>query len=225
MLFLSKPEYSDIKISQQVCRENKKDYRQANEKAANAGWGKIFQRREKMRMNFKKKSLSFFLCMMLIVAMALGITGCNGKNTEPQTAVTQEAGQNEEASEAAITEAAKSEEATDEANEDLASAGEVQVLGEGSTVFLLSVVDDKGQETLFEIHTDKETVGAALVELDLIDGEVGEFGLYVKTVNGITADYDKDGKYWAFYINGEYAQGGVDSTNIMEGESYSLKVE
>ncbi len=225
MLFLSKPEYPDIKISQQVCRENKKDYRQANERAAKAGWGKFFQRREKMRMNFKKKSLSFFLCMMLIVAMALGITGCNGKNTEPQTAVTQEAGQNEETSEAATTEAAKSEEATDEANEDLASAGEVQVLGEGSTVFLLSVVDDKGQETLFEIHTDKETVGAALVELDLIDGEVGEFGLYVKTVNGITADYDKDGKYWAFYINGEYAQGGVDSTDIMEGESYSLKVE
>ena len=60
---------------------------------------------------------------------------------------------------------------------------------------------------------------------DLIDGEVGEFGLYVKTVNGITADYDKDGKYWAFYINGEYAQPGVDSIEITEGDSYSFQVE
>ena len=48
---------------------------------------------------------------------------------------------------------------------------------------------------------------------------------YVKTVNGITADYDADGVYWAFYVNGEYAVSGVDSTPIAEGESYSFKVE
>lgn len=63
------------------------------------------------------------------------------------------------------------------------------------------------------------------MELGLIAGEESEYGLYVKTVNGITADYDKDGVYWAFYINGEYAQTGVDSTKIAEGESYSFKVE
>jgi hypothetical protein len=86
-------------------------------------------------------------------------------------------------------------------------------------------VDKEGSETQFEIHTEKETVGEALVELGLIAGEESEYGLYVKTVNGITADYDKDGVYWAFYINGEYAQTGVDSTKIAEGESYSFKVE
>ena len=62
-------------------------------------------------------------------------------------------------------------------------------------------------------------------ELELITGEQGEYGLYVKTVNGVTADYDKDGTYWAFYINGEYGMTGVDVTTITEGESYSLKVE
>ena len=63
------------------------------------------------------------------------------------------------------------------------------------------------------------------MELDLIAGEDGEFGLYVKKVNGITADYDVDQTYWAFYINGEYAMSGVDKTTIAVGESYMFKVE
>ena len=49
--------------------------------------------------------------------------------------------------------------------------------------------------------------------------------LYVKTVNGITLDYDKDKMYWAFYINGEYAMTGVDSTPIEEGAVYAFKPE
>ena len=47
----------------------------------------------------------------------------------------------------------------------------------------------------------------------------------MKTVNGITADYDTDGVYWAFYVNDEYATSGVDVTEITEGDSYALKVE
>lgn len=49
--------------------------------------------------------------------------------------------------------------------------------------------------------------------------------LYVKTVNGITADYDTDQTYWAFYVNGEYASTGVDSTPVNEGDTYEFKVE
>ena len=92
-------------------------------------------------------------------------------------------------------------------------------------MFLFTVVDKDGNETDFEIHTDKKTVGDALLELKLIDGDDGDYGLYVKTVNGITADYDVDKTYWAFYVNGEYATAGVDSTDIKEGASYSFKVE
>ena len=99
------------------------------------------------------------------------------------------------------------------------------VLGEGQTKFNFTVVDKEGQETPFEIHTDKATVGEALLELGLISGEEGAFGLYVKTVNGITADYDVDQTYWAFYVDGEYAMSGVDVTNIEEGKTYAFKVE
>ena len=56
----------------------------------------------------------------------------------------------------------------------------VTVLGEGETKFLFTVVDKDGVETAFEIHTDKEIVGEALLELGLIEGEEGKFGLFVK---------------------------------------------
>lgn len=99
------------------------------------------------------------------------------------------------------------------------------VIGEGSTVFDFTVVNMAGEEATFEVHTDKATVGDALMENGVIAGEDGEYGLYVKTVNGETVDYDKDGKYWAFYVNDEYGMTGVDATEITEGDSYAFKVE
>lgn len=98
-------------------------------------------------------------------------------------------------------------------------------LGEGNTEFTLTVTDKDGVESSFTIHTDKENVGDALTEIGIISGEEGDYGLYVKTVNGVTADYDVDQTYWAFYINGEYASTGVDSTPVTAGDTYSLKVE
>lgn len=142
--------------------------------------------------------LSFFLCIVLIAAMALFVSGCGDTSS---TSDSNAPGTN------------------DTVNND------VTVLGEGEIQFSFFVVDGEGKETAFEIHTDKTTVGEALLELSLIEGEVGEFGLYVKTVNGIFADYESTGTYWAFYIDGEYAMSGVDLTEITEGAVYTFKVE
>lgn len=147
----------------------------------------------KKRLN---KALSLILCTMLIVAMALCTTGCNGN--EKGNAV-------QESNAAIMTDGA--------------------VLGEGSHQFGFTVVDKDGNEISAEIHTDKTVVGEALQELGLIAGDESEYGLYVKTVNGITADFDVDGTYWAFYIDGEYAMTGVDATDITDGSSYAFKVE
>jgi len=75
------------------------------------------------------------------------------------------------------------------------------------------------------VHTDEKTVGDALTSLGILEGEEGPYGLYIKSVNGIAADYDKDGVYWAFYVGEEYASTGVDMTDIEDGASYALKVE
>ncbi len=78
------------------------------------------------------------------------------------------------------------------------------------------------QIVTFTIHTDKETVGEAMFEHGLISGDQGEFGLYIKAVNGITADYDIDQSYWAFTKGGEYMMTGVDGTEFADGEHYEL---
>ena len=93
--------------------------------------------------------------------------------------------------------------------------------GEGAKTTVVEVKVNN-QVVKFTIHTDKDTVGAALLEHDLIAGEDGAYGLYIKVVNGITADYDIDQSYWSFYVNGDYAMTGVDSTTIEEGSVYSL---
>ena len=78
------------------------------------------------------------------------------------------------------------------------------------------------QSVTFTIKTDKETLGEALIEHSLIEGEPGDFGLYIKKVNGITADFNVDQSYWGFYKNGEYMITGVDGTKIADGEHYEL---
>lgn len=99
------------------------------------------------------------------------------------------------------------------------------ILGEGETVFMFVVTDTDGNESWFEIHTDRTVVGEALTELGLIAGEQGPYGLYVKDVCGIHAAYEEDGHYWSFYVNGEYALSGVDTTEIDPDALYLLKVD
>ena len=94
-------------------------------------------------------------------------------------------------------------------------------LGEGA-VTIRAEVKAEDKSVTFTVHTDSETLGAALLENDLISGDEGEFGLYIKFVNGIEADYDKDGTYWSLSRNGEYLMTGADSTPITDGEHYEL---
>ena len=102
--------------------------------------------------------------------------------------------------------------------------GSNETTGETKT-FTFIVVDPDGNETTHEITTTAKTVGEALMAEGLIDGEEGPYGLYVKTVCGTTLDYEKDGKYWAFYIDDEYGLTGVDVTDITPGAAYAFKAE
>jgi len=148
------------------------------------------------RQNNFKKILSLLFCLVLIAAIALCTTACDSNTT------------NEDYSSTPTTNYASP-----------------TVIGEGEKQFSLLVTDKDGKSSAFTVNTDKETVGDALLELKLIEGDIEQHGLYIKSVNGITADYDTDGTYWAFYINGEYASSGVDTTKIKEGAAYTLKVE
>jgi len=148
-----------------------------------------------MKMTKLTKILSVLLCLALVVAIAVFATGCANKKEEPTTTAPQS------------TEA---------------SVEEVTKLGEGEKVFTFVATDKDGKDTKFEISTNAETVGAALLENNLIAGDESDYGLYVKTVNGTTLDYNTDGMYWAFYVDGNYAEKGVDQTEITAGATYSF---
>lgn len=93
--------------------------------------------------------------------------------------------------------------------------------GNGAKTLTLKV-EIEDQAVTFTVHTDKETVGEALLEHNLIAENEGAYGLYIKEVNGITADFDIDQSYWAFYIGDDYALTGASSTKIEEGTVYRL---
>ena len=93
--------------------------------------------------------------------------------------------------------------------------------GEGAKTVTVKVIVE-GKSVTFTIKTDAETLGEALLAHNLIAGDQGDFGLYIKYVNGIRADYDLDKRYWNFTKNGEYMMTGVDGTAIADGEAYEL---
>ena len=89
--------------------------------------------------------------------------------------------------------------------------------------FTFEVTELDGTKKEFQVKYDTEqSVGEALVNEKLISGEIGQYGLMVDTVDGQKYDYNEDGAYWAFYVNGEYAMTGVDTTPIKDGEVYSF---
>lgn len=138
-----------------------------------------------------KDILSVALCVALVAATAMLLSGCKGDAAKKDTS-------------------------------SVVSAVDGGALGDGKAEFTLTVDKGDGKKTAYKIKTDKKIVGDALQELGLIAGEQGEFGLYVKTVDGLTLDYDKDKMYWAFYINDGYAPTGVDTIEIKAGEVYSF---
>lgn len=101
----------------------------------------------------------------------------------------------------------------------------VTEVGEGASNFELTIVDKDGVTHLYRVHTNVGMMGEALTEVDLIDGEQGPYGLYIKSVLGQVLDYETDGMYWAFYVNGEYAQTGVDQIPVEHNGKYMLKAE
>lgn len=148
--------------------------------------------------------LSLLLCVVLIAAIALTTIGCGTDKNNGDTTTT---------------------ETGDQEKPETADPSAPIEKGTGATTFTFVVTLADGATTTYTIHTDKKTVGAALLELELIAGEESTYGLYVKTVQGVTADYDTDKTYWAFYIDGEYAMTGVDQTDIKAGATYTFKIE
>lgn len=158
--------------------------------------------------------------LLLALAMVFALAACGDAETTQSPAPAESAQPTETAQPTEDTEPS-SEPSAEASVWDSAEYTEDTELGEGaSTITVECTADDR--TVTFTVHTDAEYLGAALQEIGLLEGEESQYGLFVTAVNGMSADYEADGYYWAIYIDGEYALTGVDSTPVTDGGSYSL---
>lgn len=83
-----------------------------------------------------------------------------------------------------------------------------------------------GNDTKYTMELQGDTLYDCLVANGFdFDGYQGEWGYYLTTINGVSADYDADGAYWSLYVNGEYGQFSIDAQPVAAGDEFELKYE
>ncbi len=92
---------------------------------------------------------------------------------------------------------------------------------EGKKTFTLEVILTDGSSTEHKVSTDAEFLGEALLAEKLITGDASEYGLFVTSVNGITANSENQ-EWWCLTINGEEWMYGIDQTPVTDGEHYEF---
>lgn len=86
----------------------------------------------------------------------------------------------------------------------------------------VEVINSAGTSTEHSVTTTATNLGDALLESGIAEGSVEEYGLYITTVDGETADWNTDQAYWALSKDGEYLMTGASDTPIADGEHYEL---
>lgn len=90
----------------------------------------------------------------------------------------------------------------------------------GGKTLTVEVVHGDESRKEFTVSTDSETLGDALTEAGLLEGEEGPYGLFVRAVDGEAVDESKE-EWWCFSKDGEMLMTGVDMTMIADGEHYT----
>ena len=95
---------------------------------------------------------------------------------------------------------------------------------EGSKAITIEVVDQNQQSKTYSVKTDAEYLRQAMDEAEGLtyDGSDGPYGFSVSTVNGVVADWNVDQSYWAFFVNDEYCDYGVDSQPINDLDAFKI---
>ena len=91
----------------------------------------------------------------------------------------------------------------------------------GAKSITVTVVHGDESQAVFDLHTDAENLRQACEEQNLIEGTESEYGLYVLTVDGETADESQQ-QWWCITKGGEDLMTGVDDTVISDGEKYEF---
>ncbi|MCD8382440.1 MAG: DUF4430 domain-containing protein [Clostridiales bacterium] len=161
-----------------------------------------------------KHNLNRILALLMALVLALAMTACGSGDTSQENAESDAS-----AAESADTAA---EEAADEAEtESEAETGAEVTDGEVKNITLTVTYSD-GTCANYEITTTAEYLMDAIEDTVTLEGSESDYGFYLETVNGETADYDTDGAYWAIYVNHEYGMYSLDSQPVADGDDFEL---
>lgn len=97
----------------------------------------------------------------------------------------------------------------------------------GSKEITVTVVNDQGEEKNYRLRTDASYLSQALEEIEglSVEGEEGDYGMYVRAVNGLEAVYERDQAYWAFYVNGEYCNYAIEEQPVYDKDAFEIRYE
>jgi len=90
----------------------------------------------------------------------------------------------------------------------------------------VTIVVVHGDETKkeFVCRTDAEYLREVLEEQELIEGEDGPYGIFIKAVDKETAD-DSRQQWWCITKGGEQVNTSADQTPVQNGEQYELTLK
>lgn len=91
----------------------------------------------------------------------------------------------------------------------------------GAKEITVTVVHGDGTEKEFTYQTDAAYLGEVITDEGLADGEVGDYGLFITTVDDETADDSKQ-QWWCITKGGEQVNTSADQTPIEDGDAYEL---
>lgn len=174
--------------------------------------------------------LAAFVALIAIVLVIFNNYKPQAQNApadETQTEVSTDEAVTDEQTEADDTSA--EDQASDDQNTDDTAADDTadDAAAEGSKNIIIEVKDSEGNVTTYEVTTDAEFLRQAMDEAEGLtySGTDSEYGMMVEVVNDEQAIYTVDNAYWAFYVNGEYGQYGIDSQPVTDGDTYSIVYE
>lgn len=93
--------------------------------------------------------------------------------------------------------------------------------GMGKKTITIDIVFAEDDVWTYTIQTNAATLREALEQENLILGTESEFGLFITTVDGVTAN-EANQEWWCITKNGEMVLTGVDETMIANGDKYEL---
>jgi len=93
---------------------------------------------------------------------------------------------------------------------------------DGTKNITVTVVHGDGTQKDFTYTTEEENLGAVILAEGLVEGEMGEFGLYIHAVDGEAAVWENDQAYWSIYEGETPAVTGADGVKLTDGGLYKL---